>query len=112
MKLKRVLIIDPVTAKIVEADWEGDFEQLYKWMRCTYVTPAPSPLGVLWVDEDATMKGPAPKWFLPEVYPLPITGAAVLELNPSVTLTVEEVYKAIKWGLLMGPDSATAPGKH
>ena len=103
----KVLIIDPVTATIRNEEWDGrKLEPVYKWLRTDIVEMVNGSHGrVIWADEEGLLKRANPQWYWGKLYPQPIAGAAMI--TGRSLPTPEEVFKEIKWGLLMGPDTPT-----
>lgn len=101
--MKQVIVIDPLTATVREEEWDGSLEQLYKWMRCTFVHRTKEGL---WVDEDARMKPHQARWYHPAIYPQQILGVGVLEKSKK-SMSVKSLQKEVQWGLLFDPHAPT-----
>lgn len=111
----KVLIIDPVTATIRTEEWDKDLKDVYKWLRCDTVQAVACGKGLtLWVDEDGGMKSlRVPRWCIPNLYPQPIIGAAMLVKSGGVTPELEtELNALVKWGLLFNPHDPAGRKDH
>ncbi len=123
----KVIIIDPIQAEVREADWDGEMEQVYKWIGTSlldHFTLYKDNLAVIcWVDDIGLLNPKLPRWYCPLLYTQPIAGVGVLiavkpesedsdEERRDVPFTADEVQKNIKWGLLFNPHGPGAGGVH
>lgn len=97
----KVLVIDPVRARVTEGEWDGkSLKPLYDWIKTDIVERTPGP-HTIWVDEEGSMKK-LPVWFCTLLYPQPLVGVGVLQVKKN-SPSKEAIEKTIRWGLLFNP---------
>jgi hypothetical protein len=97
----RAFLIDPFTKTVTEIDYNGEFEQAYKFMDCEMIQFAyPIPQHTLMVDEDGLIK-PITESFMIVSNGVNYVGKALLlggkQGNKPVRLPIEVVQALIKF---------------
>ncbi len=82
----RAMLIDPFTRTISEADYNGDFKQIYKFIGADCFDVVVHRVGDIYVDDEGLFKPNA--FFEIQGYPQPLAGKGLVlgvEVNDKVT---------------------------